>query len=134
LSAFAACFGGQEALIAVDPARPGDNDPWRATTRPSWRLTWTATACFFPDVPGCTSGGATVPEAARNAEEALQAHLELLRETSGALPDPSELNAARAEPGVKEHARLLVRFETDPPPRFRDSAPATRRRIKAVGC
>ena len=26
---------------------------------------------FFPDLPGCTSAGATIQEAARNAEEAL---------------------------------------------------------------
>ena len=28
---------------------------------------------FFPDLPGCTSSGATLQDAARNAEEALAA-------------------------------------------------------------
>ena len=34
---------------------------------------------FFPDLPGCTSAGATIQEAALNAEEALQAHIDLAR-------------------------------------------------------
>jgi predicted RNase H-like HicB family nuclease len=43
---------------------------------------------FFPDVPGCTSAGVTVQEAARNAEEALQAHLGLAAERGEAIPPP----------------------------------------------
>jgi predicted RNase H-like HicB family nuclease len=66
---------------------------------------------FFPDVPGCTSAGATVQEAARNAEEALQAHLDLAAEHSETIPEPSELDAIIAEPGVVEAARVLVRAE-----------------------
>ena len=34
---------------------------------------------FFPDLPGCTSAGATIQEAALNAEEALQAQIDLAR-------------------------------------------------------
>ena len=66
---------------------------------------------FFPDVPGCTSAGATVQEAARNAEEALQAHLDLAAEHGEAIPVPSELDAIAPEPGVVEAARVLVRAE-----------------------
>jgi predicted RNase H-like HicB family nuclease len=66
---------------------------------------------FFPDLPGCTSGGDTVQEAARNAEEALQAHLELLAEGGDLLPDPSDLDATPRDPGVAEAVRLLVRAE-----------------------
>lgn len=47
---------------------------------------------FFPDLPGCTSAGATVQEAACNAEEALQAHIDLAAEHGEAIPEPSELN------------------------------------------
>jgi predicted RNase H-like HicB family nuclease len=50
---------------------------------------------FFPDVPGCTNAGATVQEAATNAEQALQAHLTLALD---AIP-------------VDTAARVLVRFE-----------------------
>jgi predicted RNase H-like HicB family nuclease len=66
---------------------------------------------YFPDVPGCTSAGATVQEAARNAEEALQAHLDLTAEHGEIIPVPSELDAIVAEPGVVEAARVLVRAE-----------------------
>lgn len=35
---------------------------------------------IFPDLPGCVSAGATLQEAARNAEEALAGHLILSTE------------------------------------------------------
>ena len=66
---------------------------------------------FFPDLPGCTSGGDTLQEAARNAEEALQAHVELSVEHGEALPLSSDLAAIAADPNVHEAARLLVRVE-----------------------
>ena len=66
---------------------------------------------YFPDVPGCTSAGATVQEAARNAEEALQAHLDLTVEHGELIPEPSELDAIVAEAGVVEAARVLLRAE-----------------------
>jgi predicted RNase H-like HicB family nuclease len=66
---------------------------------------------FFPDVPGCTSAGATVQEAARNAEEALQAHLDLAAEHHETIPAPSELDAIVPDPDVVEAARVLVRAE-----------------------
>lgn len=70
---------------------------------------------FFPDLPGCTSGGDTLQDAARNAEEALQAHLELLAQGGDPIPEPSPLDALPADPEVAEAARLLVR--ADPPGR-----------------
>jgi predicted RNase H-like HicB family nuclease len=74
----------------------------------------TASECyglFFQDVLGCTSAGTTVLEAARNAEEALQAHLDLTAEHGEIIPVPSELDAIVAEPSVVEAARVLVRAE-----------------------
>ena len=70
---------------------------------------------FFPDLPGCTSAGATLQEAVRNAEAALQAHIDLASEHGEAVPDPSELDAVASEPDVVEAARVLVR--TDVPGR-----------------
>ena len=35
----------------------------------------TGYSVFFPDLPGCTSGGDTLQEAALNAEEALAGHI-----------------------------------------------------------
>jgi len=70
---------------------------------------------FFPDLPGCTSAGATVQEAALNAEEALQAHIELGMEHGDAIPDPSTLDGIVVDADVVEVARILVR--ADPPGR-----------------
>ena len=68
---------------------------------------------FFPDLPGCTSAGATIQEAAVNAEEALQAHIDLTVEHGEAIPAPSALDRIVADPDVIEAARILVR--TEPP-------------------
>ena len=50
---------------------------------------------FFPDLPGCTTAGATMQEAARNAEDALQAHIDLAAEHHDPIPRPSEIDASR---------------------------------------
>jgi predicted RNase H-like HicB family nuclease len=66
---------------------------------------------FFPDVPGCTSAGATAQEAAANAEEALHGHLTLGMEHGEAMPEPLPLDAIVIDPDIDEVARVLVRFE-----------------------
>jgi len=66
---------------------------------------------FFPDVPGCTSFGQSPEEAARNAEAALQGHLDLTAEHGEQLPVPSDLLALERDPEVEEVARLLVRAD-----------------------
>jgi predicted RNase H-like HicB family nuclease len=70
---------------------------------------------FFPDLPGCTSAGSTVHEAALKAEEALQAHIELSMEHGEAIPEPSTLDEIEVDADVVEAARILVR--ADPPTR-----------------
>ncbi len=44
---------------------------------------------FFPDLPGCISGGDTVQEAANQAAEALSLHIEGMVADGQPLPDPS---------------------------------------------
>ena len=66
---------------------------------------------FFPDLPGCTSAGVTVHDAALNAEEALAGHLLVSAEHGDTVPDPSPLDALEVDPDVEEVARLLVRAE-----------------------
>jgi predicted RNase H-like HicB family nuclease len=66
---------------------------------------------FFPDLPGCTSAGATVQEAALNAEEALQAHIDLSVEHGDRIPEPSTLNQITVDSNVVEVARILVRAD-----------------------
>lgn len=67
---------------------------------------------FFPDLPGCTSAGATIQDAALNAEEALQAHIDLSAERGDVIPEPSPLDRIAADPDVIEAARILVRADT----------------------
>lgn len=66
---------------------------------------------FFPDLPGCTSYGATVTEAALNAEEALDGHLLVSVQHGDEVADPSALEDIERDPEVDEVARILVRAE-----------------------
>jgi predicted RNase H-like HicB family nuclease len=47
--------------------------------------TWGA---YVPDLPGCTSGGQTREEALRNVREAIEGHIETLREAHQPVPSP----------------------------------------------
>jgi predicted RNase H-like HicB family nuclease len=47
--------------------------------------TWGA---YVPGLPGCTSGGQTRDEAAQNVREAIEGHIELLRERGEPIPNP----------------------------------------------
>jgi predicted RNase H-like HicB family nuclease len=80
----------------------------------------TGYSVFFPDLPGCTSGGKTLQAAALNAEQALAGHVDLMLQAGDALPEPSILDRLPrpVEPDVVEAARLLVRI------RVREAAPA----------
>ncbi len=75
---------------------------------------------FFPDLPGCISGGATVQEAAVNAAEALSLHIEGMAEDGEAIPEPSAPDAPLpewvavddpADPPSRIVARVLVPVE-----------------------
>ena len=50
--------------------------------------TWGA---YVPDLPGCTSGGATREEVARNVREAIEGHIDVLREFGEPVPEPVSL-------------------------------------------
>lgn len=81
---------------------------------------------FFPDLPGCTSFGKTVEDAAANAYIAAQAHVALSREYGDTIPEPRAPDAIPTERGVKEKARLLIPVElADEPVRVNISLPAT---------
>jgi len=44
-------------------------------------------AAYVPDLLGCVSTGATLPETKRNIREAIQLHLEAMREVGEPIPD-----------------------------------------------
>jgi predicted RNase H-like HicB family nuclease len=67
---------------------------------------------FFPDLPGCTSFGETIEDAAANAFVAAQAHVALSEEYGDTLPSPRPLDRIPTERGVKEKARVLIPVET----------------------
>lgn len=66
---------------------------------------------FFPDLPGCTSAGASVQDAALNAEEALGGHLLELARYKEEIPPPCRIDDLERDPEVNEVARILVRAE-----------------------
>jgi predicted RNase H-like HicB family nuclease len=66
---------------------------------------------FFPDLPGLTSAGNNLQEAALSAEEALSGHLAVSAEYGDNIPDPSDFGAIAVDPDVDEAARILVRGE-----------------------
>lgn len=56
----------------------------------------------FPDLPGCTSGGATVDAALRNAMDAVRLWAEDARADGETLPTPRAIEAVMRDPDVKE--------------------------------
>jgi predicted RNase H-like HicB family nuclease len=51
--------------------------------------TETGYSAYSPDVPGCASTGQTKEEVEHNIQEAIQFHLEGLREEGYPIPEPS---------------------------------------------
>lgn len=66
---------------------------------------------FFPDLPGCTSAGATIQQAALAAEEALSGHLLVSAEHGDPVADPTPLDTLERDPEIEEVARILVRSD-----------------------
>jgi predicted RNase H-like HicB family nuclease len=65
----------------------------------------------FPDFPGCVTAGRTLEEARRLAAEALQFHVDGLREDGIRLPTPAPLDAIMAD----RHNRNAVAFLVEVP-------------------
>jgi len=48
-------------------------------------------AAYVPDLPGCMTTGRTLEETKENIQEAIQGHLETLRQFGDPIPEPSSL-------------------------------------------
>jgi predicted RNase H-like HicB family nuclease len=48
-------------------------------------------AAYVPDLPGCITTGKTIEETERNIRDAIQGHLETLREFGEPVPRPTSL-------------------------------------------
>ena len=46
-------------------------------------------AAYVPDLPGCITTGATLEETKRSIREAVELHLEAMREVGEPIPDPT---------------------------------------------
>ena len=55
--------------------------------------TSTGYSAYSPDLPGCVSTGGTREEVERNMQEAIEFHLEGLREAGCEIPEPSTASA-----------------------------------------
>ena len=49
----------------------------------------TGYGAFVPDLPGCVSVGDTLAEAERNIREAIEGHIEVMRQHGEAVPEPT---------------------------------------------
>jgi predicted RNase H-like HicB family nuclease len=54
----------------------------------------------LPDLPGCSSGGATVDEALLNAQEAVSLWADEMSVQGGEIPAPRDMEAAMKDPDV----------------------------------
>lgn len=46
-------------------------------------------SAYVPDLPGCVSTGETIEETRRNIQEAIEFHLEGMREDGDPIPEPT---------------------------------------------
>ena len=55
----------------------------------------TATGCsaYVPDLPGCISNGASLPETKKNMQEAITGHLAVMQEFGDPIPPPTTVAA-----------------------------------------
>ncbi|MFY9698157.1 MAG: type II toxin-antitoxin system HicB family antitoxin, partial [Rhodoplanes sp.] len=60
----------------------------------------TAVGVWFPDLPGCFSGGDDLDEALRNAPEAIALYAQSLAEDGHVLPPPRTLTELKRDPEV----------------------------------
>jgi predicted RNase H-like HicB family nuclease len=72
-------------------------------------------SAFFPDLPGCASGGDDLEQAITNASEALALHLAGMVEDGEPLPKPTPFDQLVIDQDVDMRAMVLV--EARPPGR-----------------
>jgi predicted RNase H-like HicB family nuclease len=67
-----------------------------------------AVGVWFPDLPGCTSGGDNIDEALRNAPEALELYAESFEEGGKPLPRPRTLTELRSDPEIADDLKSYM--------------------------
>jgi len=62
----------------------------------------------FPDFPGCVTAGLTVDEALAMAEQALELHVEGMRDDGEAVPEPTDLDKVLKSPAAAGAAAVMI--------------------------
>jgi predicted RNase H-like HicB family nuclease len=70
----------------------------------------------FPDFPGCITAGTTLEDARHLAAEALEFHIDGMRSGGEIIPEPSTVDAVKADP-ENEGGLLFLVDVPDPPGR-----------------
>jgi predicted RNase H-like HicB family nuclease len=67
-----------------------------------------AIGVWFPDLPGCTSGGDDIDEALRNAPEALELYAVSFEEDGKSLPRPRTLTELKSDPAIADDLKTYM--------------------------
>jgi predicted RNase H-like HicB family nuclease len=67
-----------------------------------------AVGVWFPDLPGCTSGGDDIDQALRNAPEALELYAESVEEGGKSLPRPRTLTELKSDPAITDDLKTYM--------------------------
>jgi predicted RNase H-like HicB family nuclease len=67
-----------------------------------------AVGVWFPDLPGCTSGGDNIDEALRNAPEALELYAESFAADGKPMPRPRTLTELKSDPEVASDIKAYM--------------------------
>ena len=67
-----------------------------------------AIGVWFPDLPGCTSAGADVDEALRNAPEALELYAESFEADGRPMPRPRTLTELKSDPDIADEIKTYI--------------------------
>ena len=67
-----------------------------------------AVGVWFPDLPGCTSGGDDIDQALRNAPEALELFAESFEERGKSLPRPRTLTELKSAPAIASDLKTYM--------------------------
>ena len=67
-----------------------------------------AVGVWFPDLPGCTSGGDNIDEALRNAPEALELYAESFEADGKQMPRPRTLTELKSDPEIADDIKAYM--------------------------
>ncbi len=67
-----------------------------------------AVGVWFPDLPGCTSGGDDIDEALRNAPEALELYAGSFEEDGKSLPRARTLTGLKSDPAIADDLKSYI--------------------------